>query len=119
MLACGASSISMRRLGSSGTRTSAWLARSRLWCADNTATSQVNGRNSNHRYARRTRGRLCRSKLFYQHFGLEIHPQAAPDHLPTQLEFLAGIEHSIDAGNPDRGSMERARAEFLERHVAH
>ena len=62
---------------------------------------------------------VLENKLYYQHFGMEIHPQAAPDHLLTQLEFLAWLDHCIDAGNPDRESLERARAEFLERHVAH
>ena len=62
---------------------------------------------------------VLENKLFYQHFGLEIHPQAAPDHLLTQLEFLAWLDYCLEAGNPDRESLERARAEFLERHVAH
>ena len=58
-------------------------------------------------------------KLFYQNFGLEIHSQAAPDHLLTQLEFLAWLDHCLAAGNPDAASLERARAEILERHLAH
>ena len=62
---------------------------------------------------------VLENKLFYQNFGLEIHSQAAPDHLPTQLEFLAWLDHCLAAGNPDAASLERARAEFLERHLAH
>lgn len=62
---------------------------------------------------------LLENKLFYQHFGLEIDPRAAPDHLLTQLEFLVWLDHCLAAGNPDRESLERARTEFLERHVAH
>ena len=56
---------------------------------------------------------VLENKLFYQNFGLEIHSQAAPDHLLTQLEFLAWLDHCLAAGNPDAASLERARAEFL------
>lgn len=62
---------------------------------------------------------VLENKLFYQNFGLEIHSQAAPDHLLTQLEFLAWLDHCLAAGNPDAASLERARAEFLQRHLAH
>ncbi|MBI4874468.1 MAG: molecular chaperone TorD family protein [Acidobacteria bacterium] len=62
---------------------------------------------------------LLENKLFYQHFGLEIDSGAAPDHLLTQLDFLAWIEHAIAAGNPDRESLERARGDFVARHLAH
>jgi len=62
---------------------------------------------------------VLENKLFYQHFGLEIDPRAAPDHLLTQLEFLAWLDHCIEAGNPDRESCIRARSEFLRRHVVH
>jgi len=62
---------------------------------------------------------VLENKLFYQNFGLEIDGRAAPDHLLTQLEFLAWLDHCIEAGNPGRESIERARAEFLERHLAH
>src|ERR1035441_9928119 len=50
---------------------------------------------------------------------LAIISQAEPDHLLTQLEFLAWLDHCLAAGNPDAASLERARAEFLERHMAH
>lgn len=59
------------------------------------------------------------NKLFYKHFGLHVSNQAAPDHLLTQLEFLSWLEHAIAAGNPDAGSLERARHDFLEQHVGH
>ena len=62
---------------------------------------------------------VLENKLFYRNFGLEIHSQAAPDHLLTQLEFLAWLDHCLAAGNPDAASLERARAEFLQRHLAH
>jgi TorA maturation chaperone TorD len=62
---------------------------------------------------------VLENKLFYQNFGLEINSQAAPDHLLTQLEFLACLDHCLAAGNPDTASLERARAEFLDRHLAH
>lgn len=62
---------------------------------------------------------LLENKLFYQNFGLEIDGRAAPDHLLTQLEFLAWLDHCIAAGNADRESLERARAEFIERHLVH
>ena len=62
---------------------------------------------------------VLENKLYYRNFGLQIDGRAAPDHLLTQLEFLAWLDHCIEAGNPDRESLERARAEFLERHLAH
>ena len=62
---------------------------------------------------------VLENKLFYQNFGLEIHSQAAPDHLLTQLEFLAWLDHCLAAGNPDAASLERARTEVLQRHLAH
>jgi DMSO reductase family type II enzyme chaperone len=62
---------------------------------------------------------VLENKLFYQHFGLKVQTKAAPDHLLTQLEFLSWLEHAIAAGNPDRASLERARRDFLDRHVAH
>jgi DMSO reductase family type II enzyme chaperone len=62
---------------------------------------------------------LLENKLFYQHFGLTIETNAAPDHLLTQLEFLSWIEHAIAVGNPDRESLERARGDFIRRRLAH
>jgi DMSO reductase family type II enzyme chaperone len=62
---------------------------------------------------------LLENKLFYRHFGLQMETSAAPDHLLTQLEFLSWIEHAISAGNPDRESLELARRDFVERHLAH
>jgi DMSO reductase family type II enzyme chaperone len=62
---------------------------------------------------------LLENKLFYQHFGLKLETQAAPDHLLTQLEFLSWLEHAIAAGNPDADSLERARRDFISRHIAH
>jgi DMSO reductase family type II enzyme chaperone len=62
---------------------------------------------------------VLENKLFYKHFGLEIDPRAAPDHLLTQLEFLSWLEHSLARGNPDRDSLENARRDFLKRHVTH
>lgn len=61
---------------------------------------------------------VLENKLFYKHFGLQVDPQAAPDHLLTQLEFLSWIEHCLAAGNPDRESLERAREDFVARHLA-
>lgn len=62
---------------------------------------------------------VLENKLYYRNFGLDLDSRAAPDHLLTQLEFLAWLDHSIEAGNPDPESLERARTEFLERHLAH
>jgi DMSO reductase family type II enzyme chaperone len=62
---------------------------------------------------------VLENKLYYQNFGLEIDPRAAPDHLLTQLEFLAWLDHCEAAGNRDVESIRRARREFLERRVAH
>ncbi len=62
---------------------------------------------------------VLENKLYYQAFGLEIDGRAAPDHLLTQLEFLAWLDHCEAAGNADLESVRRARREFLERHVAH
>lgn len=62
---------------------------------------------------------VLENKLFYQNFGLELDGRAAPDHLVTQLEFLAWLDHCLAAGNPDPESLDRAQEEFLERHVRH
>ena len=62
---------------------------------------------------------VLENKLFFQHFGLRMAPKAAPDHLLTQLEFLSWLDHCIAAGNPETESLERARKDFLERHLAH
>ena len=62
---------------------------------------------------------VLENKLYYQAFGLEIDGRAAPDHLLTQLEFLAWLDHCEAAGNADLQSVRRARGEFLERHLAH
>jgi DMSO reductase family type II enzyme chaperone len=62
---------------------------------------------------------VLENKLYYQNFGLEIDGRAAPDHLLTQLEFLAWLDHCEAAGNTDVESVQRARAEFLERHLSH
>ena len=62
---------------------------------------------------------VLENKLYYQNFGLEIDGRAAPDHLLTQLEFLAWLDHCEAAGNLDLESVKRARADFLERHLAH
>jgi DMSO reductase family type II enzyme chaperone len=62
---------------------------------------------------------VLENKLYYQTFGLEIDGRAAPDHLLTQLEFLAWLDHCEAAGNTDRESLRRARRDFLERHLSH
>jgi len=62
---------------------------------------------------------VLENKLYYQTFGLEIDSRAAPDHLLTQLEFLAWLDHCEAAGNGDPESVRRARSEFLERHLSH
>ena len=62
---------------------------------------------------------VLENKLFFQHFGLRTAPKAAPDHLLTQLEFLVWLDHCADAGNPDAESLERARRDFVKRHLAH
>ena len=62
---------------------------------------------------------VLENKLYYQNFGLQIDDRAAPDHLLTQLEFLAWLDHCEAAGNADLASIKRARTEFLERHLAH
>ena len=62
---------------------------------------------------------VLENKLYYQSFGLEIDGRAAPDHLLTQLEFLAWLDHCEAAGNADLESVQRAPAEFLERHLSH
>jgi DMSO reductase family type II enzyme chaperone len=62
---------------------------------------------------------VLENKLFYQHFGLKVETGAAPDHLFTQLEFLAWLDHCLAEGNPDSESIVRARREFAERHLAH
>ena len=62
---------------------------------------------------------VLENKLYYQNFGLEIDGRAAPDHLLTQLEFLAWLDHCEAAGNTGLESIERARSEFVERHLSH
>jgi nitrate reductase assembly molybdenum cofactor insertion protein NarJ len=62
---------------------------------------------------------VLENKLYYQNFGLKIDGRAAPDHLLTQLEFLAWLDHCEAAGNADLESIKRARTEFLERHLSH
>ena len=62
---------------------------------------------------------VLENKLYYQNFGLEIDGRPAPDHLLTQLEFLAWLDHCEAAGNADTASVKRARVEFLERHLSH
>jgi DMSO reductase family type II enzyme chaperone len=62
---------------------------------------------------------LLENKLFYQHFGMSLESGAAPDHLLTQLEFLAWLDHAISSGNADAVSFELARRDFIERHLAH
>ena len=62
---------------------------------------------------------VLENKLFYQAFGLEIDSRAAPDHLLTQLEFLAWLDHCEAAGNNDLEAVRRARREFLERRLSH
>jgi DMSO reductase family type II enzyme chaperone len=62
---------------------------------------------------------VLENKLYYQNFGLELDGRAAPDHLLTQLEFLAWLDHCEAVGNADLASLKLARAEFLERHLAH
>jgi len=62
---------------------------------------------------------VLENKLYYQAFGLDIDGRAAPDHLLTQLEFLAWLDHCDAAGNQDQPSVRRARSEFLERHLSH
>ncbi len=62
---------------------------------------------------------VLENKLFYQHFGLSMQSKAAPDHLLTQLEFLSWLEHCIASENPELESVERARGEFVERHLRH
>lgn len=62
---------------------------------------------------------VLENKLFFQHFGLRMESKAAPDHLHTQLEFLSWIEHCLAVGNPEPESLERARNDFVVRHLAH
>ncbi|HUI54546.1 MAG TPA: molecular chaperone TorD family protein [Bryobacteraceae bacterium] len=62
---------------------------------------------------------VLENKLFYQHFGLEIDGRAAPDHLLTQLEFLAWLEHCQATSASDPESIKLARTDFLERHLSH
>jgi DMSO reductase family type II enzyme chaperone len=61
---------------------------------------------------------VLENKLFYRHFGLFPDSKAAPDHLLTQLEFLAWLDYCLASGNPEAGSLQRARREYLERHLA-
>lgn len=62
---------------------------------------------------------VLENKLFYRHFGLDPQAKAAPDHLLTQLEFLSWLDHCIESGNEERESIERARQEFVRRHLLH
>ncbi len=62
---------------------------------------------------------VLENKLFYQHFGLRLETHAVPDHLFSQLEFLAWLDHCLAEGNRDPGSLLRARREFAQRHLAH
>jgi DMSO reductase family type II enzyme chaperone len=62
---------------------------------------------------------VLENKLYYQNFGLEIDGRAAPDHLLTQLEFLAWLDYCEAAGNAELESIRRARNEFVERHLSH
>jgi DMSO reductase family type II enzyme chaperone len=62
---------------------------------------------------------VLENKLFYEHFGLHVETRAAPDHLFTQLEFLAWLDHCLEEGNPDAESLVRARHDFAQRHLAH
>ena len=62
---------------------------------------------------------VLENKLFFQHFGLRTAAKAAPDHLLTQLEFLAWLDHCEDSGNTDPDSLGRARRDFVERHLSH
>lgn len=62
---------------------------------------------------------VLENKLYYQNFGLEIDGRAAPDHLLTQLEFLAWLDHCEASGNTELESIRRARSEFVERHLSH
>jgi len=62
---------------------------------------------------------LLENKMYFQHFGLQTAPKAAPDHLLTQLEFLSWLDHCAEVGNLDPDSIGRARREFIERHLAH
>ena len=60
---------------------------------------------------------VLENKMFYKNFGLEVKSQAPPDHLLTQLEFLAWLTHCIATGNSEAESLTRAREEFLALHV--
>jgi nitrate reductase assembly molybdenum cofactor insertion protein NarJ len=62
---------------------------------------------------------VLENKLFYQHFGLKVDTRAAPDHLLTQLEFLAWLDYCLQKGNEDSQSIIRGRHEFAQRHLAH
>jgi nitrate reductase assembly molybdenum cofactor insertion protein NarJ len=50
---------------------------------------------------------VLENQLYYQSFGLEIDGRAAPDHLLTQLEFLAWLDHCEAAGNSGPESLQR------------
>jgi nitrate reductase assembly molybdenum cofactor insertion protein NarJ len=50
---------------------------------------------------------------------MQVRPDAAPDSLLAQLEFLAWLGHCIQSGNPDPDSLRKASADFIGRHVAH
>jgi len=62
---------------------------------------------------------VLENKLFFQHFGLRTTSKVAPDHLLTQLEFLTWLDHCTNVGNPDGESIECARRDFVQRHLAH
>ncbi len=61
---------------------------------------------------------VLENKMFYQNFGLRLDSRAAPDHLLTQIEFLAWLDHCLAVGNRDRDGLQRAQRQFLERHLA-
>jgi len=57
---------------------------------------------------------------FYEVLGLKADPsRAVPDYLVTQLEFLAALRYTCDNTSDEATAiaLERAQAEFLERHL--
>ncbi|MCW5976798.1 MAG: molecular chaperone TorD family protein [Bryobacteraceae bacterium] len=62
---------------------------------------------------------VLENKLFYKHFGLSIQSNAAPDHLLTQLEFLAWLDYCAASGNEGVEALAAARADYIQRHLAH
>ncbi len=59
---------------------------------------------------------------FYNFFDLHMAPQMRelPDHITTQLEFMHYLtfrEAEVGAESSDRGSLQRAERDFLERHL--